>query len=240
MTPAVIVIAVVLFVAGNVLLARLALRRFFYPRPRTFPPPAPATDGQTTEQLLAKLDEVLDRHARGVAVALRPGLTDEQINALEWKHHCTLSEDLRALYRWHDGMPRGEKTPDLIPGHWFVPLAEAMQLREQMRREVRSIPPAARLVHAAVAGHRLGWLHVLDDGCGDGYFYDPDRRNRDGSFFFHFAQDRQYHYFRALADFVAGVIECYESGAYHSNAAGAVDEDFKKSSSLWPRFAEMR
>jgi cell wall assembly regulator SMI1 len=236
-TPVLIALAVVLFVAANVLLARLALRMFFYPRPREFPPPA--TD-QSVEQLLAKLDEVLERHSPGVAVALRPGLTDEQINALEWKHHCALSDDLRALYRWHDGMPRGEKTPEFIPGHWFVPLGEALNLRELISRETKALPPTQRLIHAAVAGHRVGWVHVLDDGCGDGYFFDPARRGRAGSFFFLVTEDREYRYFRTLADFLAGVIECYESGVYRAGAGGEANEDFTKAMSLWPRFAEVR
>ena len=238
MSPtAIITLVVLLLVVASFFLARLALRMFFYPRPRAFPPAA--TD-QTTEQLLARLDAVLEQHARGVAIALRSGLSEEQINALEWKHKCALSDDLRALYRWHDGMPRDEKTPDFIPGHRFVPLAEALELREQMTSEVRSIPLASRLILAAVAGHRLGWVHVLDDGCGDGYFYDPDRRGREGSFFYLFTEDRQYRYFRTLADFLAGVIECYESGVYRAGADGQVEEDFMKSSALWPRFAEMR
>ena len=238
MSPAAIVVLVVaLLLVTTLVLARVALRMFFYPAPRGFPPPATE---QTIEQRLAKLDQVLDLHARSVAVALRSGLSDEQITELEWKHHCALSDDLRALYRWHDGMPRDEKTPDFIPGHWFVPLGEAMQVREQIARETRTLPVAQRLILAAVAGHRVGWLHVLDDGCGDGYFYDPARRGREGSFFYTFTEDRQFHYFRSLADFLAGVIECYESGAYRAGTGAQFEEDFKKSAALWPRFAEVR
>jgi hypothetical protein len=137
-------------------------------------------------------------------------------------------------------MPRNEKIPDFIPGHWFVPLSEALLLRDQMARETRTLPLTQRLVHASVAGHRMGWLHVLDDGCGDGYFYDPARRGREGSFFYTFTEDRQFHYFRTLGDFLAGVMECYKSGIYRAGADAQVEEDFKKSFSLWSRFAEVR
>jgi hypothetical protein len=162
MSPAAIItLVVLLLVVASIFLARLALRMFFYPRPRAFPPAA--TD-QTIEQLLARLDQALEAHARGVAVTLRPGLTEEQINALEWKHHCALSDDLRALYRWRDGMPHGEKTPDFIPGHHFVPLAEAMEMRNELRRQVSGLSPTQLVFFTIFASHRAGWLPVLDDG----------------------------------------------------------------------------
>ena len=234
----VVIALVLLLVLANYLLARVAQRRFFYPRPQRFPDSA---DDRNITALLARLDEVLRDRAPAVAAALRPGLSDPQIDELERRHRCPLREDLRALYNWHDGTAREDYMKSLIPGHRFVPLAEAMELRDAMAREVQSLPPTQRLIHWIVAGHRLGWVHVLDDGCGDGYFFDPARRDADGSFFFFFAEDRLYHYFRTVGDFVAGVIECYQSGAYRpaggAGADGEVDEDFEKAADLWPRFA---
>jgi hypothetical protein len=30
-------------------------------------------------------------------------------------------------------------------------------------------------------------VQILDDGAGDGYFYDPERADAEGSFFYHMA-----------------------------------------------------
>jgi cell wall assembly regulator SMI1 len=237
MTPAVIFALVFLIVAGNILAARVVRQRFFYPRPYGFPPPA--TD-QSMDQLLHRLDEVLRERAPAVARALRPGLSAEQIEALEREYGCRLDDDLRALYRWHDGTAQADFMTSLLPGHRFMPLAEAMAERAEIKRQVRGLPPTQWLFHWIFAGHRLDWLTILSDGCGDGYSYDPARRGREGAFFFHFAEDRTYWYFRTLADFLAGAIECYESGIYRPSAAGGapdVDEDHVRSQALWPRFA---
>jgi cell wall assembly regulator SMI1 len=237
MTPTVIVILVVLLVVGNCLLARLAVRRFFYPRPRAFPP---ASTDQGIDPLLARLEQVLRDHAPAVSAALRPGLGDEQIDALERQHGCRLSDELRALYRWRDGAPRSTAWIGLVPGHRFVPLAEVLEARDHLTRELRALPAIQWLVFSIFAAHRSGWLNVLEDGCGDGYFFDPARRRAEGSFFFCFAEDRTFLFFRTLADFLAGVIECYEKGIYRAGGGEELDEDYARSHELWPRFAEVR
>jgi hypothetical protein len=94
-----------------------------------------------------------------------------------------------------------------------------------------------RIAYWVFAGHRTKWLTVLDDLCGDGYFYDPSRRGSAGSFFYHFAEDRQYRIFPALSNFLTGVIECYESGIYRSGRRGRAGEDFERSFELWARYA---
>jgi hypothetical protein len=87
------------------------------------------------------------------------------------------------------------------------------------------------------AGHRTGWLHVLSDGAGDGYFYDPQRRRSPGSFFFNFNEDHSYQFFATLADFVAGVIECFESGAFRPSAGGTrLRWDIEKSMNIMDRY----
>ena len=212
---------------------RLLLRAWSYPRP---PAMAPVT-GEALDELLPRLDERLHEHAPAVARSLRPGLSGEQIDALEAEWRVRLSGDMRALYRWHDGadnVPAGE----FIPSHRFVPLAEALRTRAAYREQVRSLPAVQRLFHEAVAGHRTGWLHVLDDGAGDGYFFDPGRRRRPGSFFFNFNEDRDYQFFPTLADFVAAVIECFEAGAFRTSADGTrLRWDVEKSTEIVGRYS---
>jgi cell wall assembly regulator SMI1 len=204
-------------------------RNFFYPSPGEMPPMV-ADDVRAG---LQRLESTLAIHAPGVLAALRPGLPDSEISAIEAGHGIRLTDDLRALYRWRDGSPpsvRGE----LIPGHWFVPLEEALRMREGMRTVD---PDATVFLRAAdaVLSYKQDWLPVLDDGAGDGYFYDPSRPH--GSFFYNFAEDGQYRFFPSLANFLAGAVECYECGAYRSDPRGGLSENFVRSHALWPRYA---
>ncbi len=68
-----------------------------------------------------------------------------------------LGVDTRALY--------GE-----IPGMRFVPLQEGARMRDEVRREVAGQSLFQRIVFEAFAGHKVGWMIVLDDGAGDGDF----------------------------------------------------------------------
>src|SRR5438105_14522223 len=106
--------AVILFV----ILAWPAIQRsFFYPKPRGLPPVV----GQSMEELLARLEAVLETNAVVVAHSLQSGLSITQISALEARGGFRLSEDLRALYRWRNGMPTNS-TVGLLAGERFLPL----------------------------------------------------------------------------------------------------------------------
>jgi len=189
-------------------------RSFFYPTPRGLPPVV----GETTEQLLARLQATLETNAPIVAQSLQPGLSDAQISELETRGGFHLSGDLRALYRWHNGI-RTNSTVGLLPGQRFVPLDEVVAERALMRQQ-------SGAAFRVFAGHRKSWLHVLDDGAGDGYFYDPERTDAQGAFFFHFAEIGHYVWFPSLRNFLSGVIECYKAQAVKVVADGkSLDED---------------
>jgi cell wall assembly regulator SMI1 len=213
---------------------RHLVRTFFYPSPTAFPKVV-ADDIDTA---LARFEQALHRHAPDTLAALQPGLSDAQIDAIEREHHLRLTDDLRALYRWRNGSPPDARI-DLIPGHRFVPLNEAAAFPSLMRQQLAGIAAVQWLAHAIFAGHRTGWLPILDDGAGDGYFYDPARRRRraGGGFFYHFAQDRHYRFFPALANFLVGAAECYETGIYRAGRRGRSGEDFERSFALWSQYA---
>lgn len=221
---------ILLIVAG--LMLRHLQRAFFYPHPRSMPEAV----GESIDATLKRFEDALHQHAPDVLAALQPGLSDERIREIESRHRLRLTDDLRALYRWRNGSVP-EPRVDLIPGHWFVPLEYAAEEREARRRQVSDASLVQRIAYWVFAGHRTKWLTVLDDLCGDGYFYDPSRRRSAGSFFYHFAEDRQYRFFPALSNFLAGAIECYESGIYRSGRRGAAGEDVERSFELWARYA---
>ena len=204
-------------------------RSFFYPKPHDLPPAV----GQTTQQLLARLQAVLETNAPLVAQSFQPGLSSPQIEELEAQGGFRLTDDLRALYRWHNGMTTNS-TVGLLPGHRFVPLAEVVAECALMRQQTGA-------AIKAFAGHRQGWLHVLDDGAGDGYFYDPERTDAQGAFFFHFAEVGHYVWFPSLRNFLSGVIECYETQAVKMEADGkSLAEDTTGTEKIWSRLGKSR
>jgi len=225
---------VVIIVVGLILAAPTIQRSFFYPKPRGLPPVV----GQTTDQLLARLQTVLESNAPVVASALQPGLSDVQIAALETQGGFRLSDDLRALYRWHNGISRNS-TIWLTAGQRFVPLDEVVQERTLVGKQVASGSGVQRAAYSVFAGHRTGWIQILDDGSGDGYFYDPKRTDAEGAFFHHFAEMSYYLWFPSVRNFLAGVIECYETRAVRVSADGKkLDEDFERTQKIWERFAK--
>ena len=186
-------------VAGLIFTAPSLQRSFFYPRPRNLPPVV----SSGTEQLLAKLQLTLETNAPAVVHSLQPGLSETQISALEAQGRFRLSADLRALYRWHNGMTTNT-TLGLLPGQRFLPLEECVAERAMIGQQKGA-------AYAVFVGHRKSWVHVLDDGAGDGYFFDPEREETGGAFFYHMAESGYYIWFPSFRNFLSGVIECYET-----------------------------
>jgi hypothetical protein len=182
------VIAVI--VVGLLVAIPLLARRFFYPKPPTLP----QIVGTPTEQLLVQLQAVLDTNAPLVARSLQAGLSDSQISALETQGGIQLSKDLKLFYRWHNGMS-SNSTCGLLPGQRFVPLDEMIQSRAYLHRDVASVTAVQAASYSVFAGYRKSWVQVLDDGAGDGYFYDSQREERGGSFFYHMSEVRYYLWF---------------------------------------------
>jgi cell wall assembly regulator SMI1 len=210
-------------------------RSFFYPKPRGLPPVV----ADSTEHLLARLQSVLEANAPMVAQALQPGLSDEQISSLEREGGFWLSDDLRALYRWHNGMT-SDTMLDLLPACRFTPLEEIVRDRALLRQQVASATAIQQVAFLVLAGHRKDWVTVFDDGFGDGYFFDPKRSDTGGAFFFHFAEVGYYVWFPSFRNFLAGVIECYETGVFKTSADGmSIDEDFEQANKIWRRYARM-
>ena len=60
-------------------------------------------DSDRLAENLRRIEAWKQEHDPAGAAALRPGLTDAQIDALTQKAGVVLPEEVRALYRWHDG-----------------------------------------------------------------------------------------------------------------------------------------
>ncbi len=231
-------IAVFSLVAVTALLAAvwlgfsMAVRSFFYP----FPPQMPPVVMKPTRELLEQLESTLRTRAPALAVSLQPGLSDETITALEAEGGFQLTDDLRSLYSWHDGMTQTESR-ELIPGHRFLSLEEIVGQRAAMRQERSAASWLHQLGYAVFAGHRNSWITIMDDVAGDGYFYDPERQTSGGSFFYNFAEDGSYLYFPSFRNFVAAVVACYDSNAFRPAPGGTRwEQDFEKVTNVWRKF----
>lgn len=221
-------------IVALILAAPSLQQALFYPKPRNLPPVV----SQTITQLLAQLQAVLETNAPVVAESLQPGLTDAQIAELEAQGGFQLTEDLKALYRWHNGMSTNS-TAGLLPGQHFLTLDETVRLRAAAHQEGPSLPAHQRVGLAVVAGHKRGWVQVLDDGAGDGFFFDPERAESEGSFFYHFTEDSHYVWFPSLRNFLGSLIECHQRRIVRMAADGKdLDADFEQMMKSWERFGK--
>lgn len=126
----------------------------------------------------------------------------------------------------------------LLPGNRFLPLDEFVRERTLVRKQLESGSASQRAAFSVFAGHRRDWVTVLDDGAGDGYFYDPKRPAAEGAFFHHFAELGYYLWFPSFRNFLAGTIECYETKAFKlaTDGSGFV-EDSELTEKIWKRLA---
>lgn len=231
----VVALAAMALVVIAVIIAAPSLERsFFYPKPHGLPKAV----SLKTEQLLAELQAVLETNAPIVARSLQPGLSDAQILALENQGQFRLSEDLKALYRWRNGMPANSPC-GLIPGQRFLPLDEFVQQRAQLSQQMASATSAQRAAFKVFAGYMKHWVQVLDDDAGDGYFYDPDRSDAEGAFFYHMAEEGYYVWFPSLNNFLSGTVECYREKIFKVAADGkGLEENSQGAQKVWDRLAK--
>jgi cell wall assembly regulator SMI1 len=218
-----LVMALVLGLTGFV--ATRALRNMLYPRA----PLMPAAVPETADKLLARYEQILRKQAPQLLAATQPGLSDAQIDALEKEHHFTLPPDLRALYRWRNGTSSGL---DVFADHRFVPLDEALTERAAVGEGAAPAGFVARMF----VSHREGWIEVITDPAGDGYYFDPARSESEGSFFFCFAEDAQFVFFPAFRNFLAASVEGHETQVLSFGELGAETLDFDRAQKLWERF----
>ena len=198
-------------------------------------PPMPPAVSTPAEDLLAKYEAFLKAKAPAVFAALRPGLSDAQIDALEARHGLKLTGDLRALYKWRDGTPTAANV-DAFPNHHFVPLDDALTQRTVLRNQVKRATPVQQQAYARFAGHSDAWVGLIVDGAGDGHFYDPGRSEAEGSFFFCFAEDGDYTFYPAFRNYLAAVVAGADAGVFTAGPLGVATADLAKAEQLYQQF----
>jgi cell wall assembly regulator SMI1 len=232
LVAAVVLLVVVLILRSAGSIAGGLMSGALYPTAPAMPPVV----SESADSLLARYEKLLAQQAPAVLSALQPGLSDEQITALETKYGTTLTPDLRSLYRWHNGSQRSPVT-HVFPNHMFPPLEDVFDARAIMQKDVKNATGLQRQAFNAFAGHRAAWLDILPDGAGDGYSYDPGRTEAQGSFFFCFAEDGSYDFYPAFRNYLAETLAGFETGVYRFGKLGAETADFAKAQTLGRKYS---
>ena len=227
-----------LLVIGAVTIPGL-VRSFFYP----VAGPMPAALRKPVTEILSELEALLRQKAPRVLEEMQPGLSNEQISTLERQSGVHLSEDIKALYRWRNGSKSLDPRIDgPIPGHRFVPLEEALGSTAVLSNEVAKATSAQRTAFGFFAGHRKTWISLFDDGAGDGYFFDPQRKATEGAIFFCFAEDGTFVFFPSLGNLLAGATKCYQKDAFSwkdGPSSPGLEQDFNQSTKIWNEFGSL-
>lgn len=138
--------------------------------------------------VLSKLDQWYAAHLPAVHATLRPGVTDEALDAFEARNGLRLPPAFRALYRWHDGQ---DWSVGGVLGLAFMPLAEVEQTH-QMLRDFTEGEQSDINIDIYVVSHPAGAIReqyaspavvpFLSDGGGNHVALDlaPDLRGQPG------------------------------------------------------------
>jgi len=215
-------------------------KRFLYPPA----PPMPAVVSATMPDILAHLETTLRTKAPHILETLQPGLSTNEISKLETKFNLKLPDDIKQLYQWRNGArPMTTAVEDFFPLYRFVPLDEVLAARVDLTNQMASTTIIQRAASSVLAGHRRSWLCFFDDGSGNGYFYDPERKGEQDAIFYNDMEDAEYIFFPSLKNVLAGVGRCYEKGAFKVKAGEhgpELDEDYQAAEQLWHEFGASR
>jgi cell wall assembly regulator SMI1 len=215
--------------------AQKQARTFFCP----LAPPMPGAVNRPMPEILTRLTSILQATAPQVLAGLQPGLSDQQIRKMEWQYNVRLPNEIKAIYEWHDGARYSAMYPgdNFIPLHRFVPLEEALkkQAAEGKRPATRFRLAMARTFF----GYEDRWYCLLDDGAGNGCFFDLTRKPFEGAIFCTFSENSELTFFPSPRNLIAGIATCYAHGAYHVRARRSrleVDENLAQSAKIWQEF----
>lgn len=184
-----------------------------YPRPTSL---APATRTPLKE-LLSQYEGVISELSPAVHTTLQPGLSSEQLDDLQNQHGINLSADIRVLYSWKNG---SSGHTSVFPFYRFVPLSEALEARTHFSKGPQNKSADVKEVYGDWLSFRYSWLCVLDNGCGDGYFYDPDRQKEASSFFHTFHDDVGYAFYPSVGNYVQQLLELHRLGCLTADEMG--------------------
>lgn len=195
----------------------------------------PDTVDESLTAILVNLEGVLKDKAPNVLSTLRPGKSITELSKLQVDYGFELNDELSSLYLWHDGQ-FDDSTTDFIPGHSFPSIETVVENRNAARDQLRQATLLQRGFYWLMCGHRKNWMSILEDGAGDGYFFDPKRSSRHGQVFYCFQETGDYTFFPSLRNLLKAITECYAEGIFRSATNSESFEDFERSARIMEKY----
>ncbi len=174
------------------------------------------------EPLLAALEEAITRAYAPAAAQLNAGASDQAIQETEQQLGFPLPNQVKALYRWKDGMNIGQEIP--FKAHftssfgYFASMAEAVETYQYTVLENKE--------------HREKLLQLFSDGRGNYVLIDCNEASADYGkilLFDPFAVDEKHTGLTGLYDslpaFLETMITCYQEGVYSYKALVTEEEN---------------
>lgn len=193
---------------------------FFYPRAEAMPSNIDAS----LEELLARLEELLKERAPKAYARLEPGIASGELQRIEAKLGVQLSDELRTLYSWHNGMSDSSEAT-LFSIYPFPSLNRLADERTAGQLDLRKASFLQRTLHSLMLGHRESWIAIFPDGAGDGYYVDLSRPASQGAVFYNFTEDVHYVFYPSLKNLIAAIVECYEAEVYSDRSPAEASPD---------------
>lgn len=202
-------VVLIIVAAGASWFAVTSFRRASYPIATSMPSPPP----ESVADILRQLDSRIKEHSPETFAALRPGLGRDEITAIEREYDIGLTDEMRELYGWHDGIAF-DSGQSLFGIHQFVPLEQLAKSESAKNQGLANATVLQRSFYWALCGHRKNWIDLFPDAAGDGYFVDPTRNPNRGAVFYNFNETGDYRFYPSLSSLMLAVSECYDAGIY--------------------------
>lgn len=148
-----------------------------------------------------------------------PGLTDDEINQILKGFDFVLPLELYTLYKWKNGT-REEHLSVLFPSMSFLPLADALELNQQ----INDIPTDSEDA-ISYNGNKLFIFMQSKSYCA--VLLNQEKINSSPIIEIDHVLDT-YLLYTSLTSMIQTFAECYETGAYYLDADGFVCEDEDK------------
>jgi cell wall assembly regulator SMI1 len=214
----------IIVVAGASWCGVASFRRASYPIATSMPSPPP----ESVAEILRQLDSRIEEHSPKTFAALRPGLGWDEITAIEREYGIRLTDEMRELYAWHDGIALDSGQP-FFGIHQFVPLEHLATSGLAKNQELANATMLQRSFYWALCGHRKNWIDLFPDGAGDGYFVDPTRNPNRGAVFYNFNETCDYRFYPSLSSLMLAISECYDAGIYddgrNASSVSAIEKE---------------
>lgn len=225
----------IIVVAGATWFGIASFRRASYPIATSMPSPP----RESVDEILRQLDSRIEEHSPKTFAALRPGLGRDEITAIESEYGIRLTDEMRGLYAWHDGMAL-DSGQSFFGIYQFVPLEHLAKSALAENQQLANATMLQRSFYWAFCGHRKNWIDLFPDGAGDGYFVDPTRNPNRGAVFYNFNEMGSYRFYPSFSSLMSAISDCYDAGIYDDGRNASSVSAIEKEHAIHGKYATFK